>query len=288
MIQSMTAFARAQIQGNYGSILCECRSINHRYLELSLRLPDVFHELEGRMRERVRQHIQRGKVECLVRYQPANAADTDMTVNHDLLKKLLHTHESIAALLKNPAPINPTHLLQWPGVLQMPEADISSIQEQVLAVLETTLLDLVQARYREGKTLQQLLLQRLDAMVLELEKVRVRLPDILRGQRERLLTRFTEANVSCDSLRLEQELVLYAQKIDISEELDRIETHIAEVRRILAKGEAMGRRLDFLMQELNREANTLGSKSVDSETTKASVELKVLIEQMREQVQNIE
>ncbi len=288
MIQSMTAFARTQDQGDWGSVVCELRSINHRYLELSLRLPDILQKLEPAIRERVRDTIKRGKVECFLRFQPSEIAKDEMAINAHLVKQLCEINESVAQFLKNPAQINPMDILKWPGVLQIPEINIELIQHQIMAAFEKTLEDLMLAREREGVQLQQLFHVRLESMTEELQKVRLRLPVILIAQREKLQNRFAEAKLQFDPPRLEQELILIAQKIDVAEELDRLDAHILEVRRSLEQGVAMGRRLDFLMQELNREANTLGSKSVDIDTTRVSVELKVLIEQMREQVQNIE
>jgi uncharacterized protein (TIGR00255 family) len=288
MIQSMTAFARVQNQNAAGNIVCELRSINHRYLEFSLRLPEVLHELEVLMRERIRHHIKRGKIECYFRYQPSEASGVHITVNTIMVKKLCAANDVVTRLFANTAAVNTMEVLRWPGVLEMPEIDLKSVQEEVLKLLEKGLHDLVAAREREGEQLKQLFLQRLETMKNEVDKVRVRMPTILESQRTRLLNRFKEANVQLDSGRLEQELVLFAQKIDVSEELERLDTHIKEVQRVLQQGDAMGRRLDFLMQELNREANTLGSKSVDADTTRSSVELKVLIEQIREQVQNVE
>jgi len=288
MIQSMTAFARAQNQGDWGSLICEVRSINHRYLELSIRLPERLHVLEVTIREKVRTHITRGKIECLLRYQPNEAMSAELTLNMPMVAALCKANEAIVGLLKSPAAINTMDILQWPGILKMAEMDVENIQHEVIALLEKTIQDLVEARHREGEELTQLFLQRLDSMKNELTNVRERMPTILQAQREKLLSRFREAKLQLDAERLEQELVMFAQKIDITEELERLDTHINEVRRVLKQGGAAGRRLDFLMQELNREANTLGAKSVDSDTTRASVELKVLIEQMREQVQNIE
>lgn len=288
MIQSMTAFARVQSQSNAGQLICELRSINHRYLEFTLRLPDVLHELEVHMRERIRHHIKRGKIECYLRYQPSEVSGVQININTVLAKKLCEANETIANMLKNPAPINSMDVLRWPGILEMAEVDLETVQKEVMTLLESGLHDLVEARNREGEQLKKLFLQRLDVMQTELDKVRKRLPTILESQRERLMARFSEANLQLDTGRLEQEIILFAQKIDVAEEIERLETHIAEVRRVLKQGGAMGRRLDFLMQELNREANTLGAKSVDADTTRSSVELKVLIEQIREQVQNVE
>jgi uncharacterized protein (TIGR00255 family) len=288
MIQSMTAFARVQNQSSSGNFVCELRSINHRYLEFTLRLPEVLHELEVLVRERIRHHIKRGKVECYLRYQPSEGASVHINVNAAIAKKLCEANEVISRLLKNPAPVSTMDILHWPGILEMAEVDLESIQDDVMQLLEKGLAELVAARNREGEELKILFIQRLDAMKIEIDKVRSRLPSIQEAQRQRLITRFSEANVQLEAGRLEQELVLFAQKIDVAEELERLDTHCNEVKRVLKHGGAMGRRLDFLMQELNREANTLGAKSVDAETTRSSVELKVLIEQIREQVQNVE
>jgi uncharacterized protein (TIGR00255 family) len=288
MIQSMTAFARAEVRGNSGNIVCEFRSINHRYLEVGLRLPEALHSLEAPIRERIRQHITRGKVECLLRYQVSETVNSELVVNTQVADAVCAASERIAERLKNAVPINPFDVLRWPGVLQTQELDVTALQQDVLSVVDETLKNLVIARQREGEQLAELFFQRLETMKKELAVVRERLPIILSSQRERLVTRFNEAKVQVDAGRLEQELVLFAQKIDVTEEVDRLHTHVTEVMRNLKQGGVVGRRLDFLMQELNREANTLGSKSVDAETTRVSIELKVLIEQMREQVQNVE
>lgn len=288
MIQSMTAFARAQSQGLWGSAVCELRSINHRYLELVVRLPDTLHELEAPIRECMRRYVKRGKVEFHLRYQPGDVAGSAITINTHLAEELCKANEKISTILKNPAPIQAMDILKWPGILQIAELDLENIQDEVLKILEKGLAALVESRAREGADLKELFLQRLEAMKEELAKVRHRLPAILKEQRERLMQRFKDAKVELDENRLEQEMVFLAQRIDVTEEMDRLDAHISEVRRVLKAGGMVGRRLDFLMQELNREANTLGAKSIDTETTRASVELKVLIEQMREQVQNIE
>lgn len=288
MIQSMTAFARAQGQGKWGSAVCEIRSINHRYLELAVRLPDTLHELEALMRERVRHYIRRGKIECHIRFQPGDVSGAEITINHHLAQELCKANDVISTMLTHAAPVNPMDVLRWPGILQIAEVELETIQDELLKLLEKALQDLVEARMREGEELKQLFLQRLESMKSELAKVRHRLPEIYTQQRARLISRFSDAKVELESGRFEQEMVLFAQKIDVAEELERLDAHISEVRRILKQGGVAGRRLDFLMQELNREANTLGSKSIDVDTTRASVELKVLIEQIREQVQNVE
>ena len=289
MIQSMTAFSRAQEQGSWGSGVCELRSINHRYLEISVRMPDQFHGMEAQIRERIRHYIKRGKIECYLRYQPGDVAGSAILVNAHLAQELCKATDVVGKMLTQAAPVNAMDILRWPGILQIAEADFDVIQSKILALLEKALQELVDARLREGNELKQLFLQRLETMKAELAKVRQRLPDIYTEQRSRLITRFSDAKLELDSNRFEQEMVFFAQKIDVAEEIERLDTHISEVRRILKQGgSTIGRRLDFLMQELNREANTLGAKSVDVNTTRASVELKVLIEQIREQVQNVE
>lgn len=288
MIQSMTAFARSQDQGVWGSAVCELRSINHRYLELSVRMPETLQALEAQMRERIRHHIRRGKIECTIRFQPSDITGAEITINHHLAQELCKATDVIAKMLNHAAPVNPMDVLRWPQILQIAEIDVEVIQDEIIKLLDKGLQDLVDARIREGTELKQLFLQRLEAMKAELAKVRHRLPEIYNQQRSRLVARFNDAKVELDSGRFEQEVVLFAQKMDVTEELERLDAHISEVRRILKHGGVAGRRLDFLMQELNREANTLGAKSVDVDTTRASVELKVLIEQIREQVQNVE
>jgi uncharacterized protein (TIGR00255 family) len=290
MIYSMTAFAREQNQGDWGSLTCEMRSINHRYLEISLHLPELLRTLEMPIRERIRKKIHRGKIECHLRLHASHEQidGAIFAVNKELAYELCRASESIATMLQHPAPVQPTDILRFPGVLESKDADLGSIQAEVFLLLDKTLEDLAAARGREGEELKHLFLQRLDAMQQQMAKVRAQLPKVMVEQQERLLRRFTEAKVELEPTRLAQEMVVFAQKIDVAEEIERTETHIAEIRRILKHGGLAGRRLDFLMQELNREANTLGSKSVDSVITHAAVEMKVLIEQVREQVQNIE
>ncbi len=289
MIYSMTAYARAEQLGEWGSLICEMRSINHRYLEVGLHMPEVLRALEMPVRETIRQLVKRGKLDCSFRYQlnPA-AGSTLLNINAELLQALCKASEEAAQFLKNPAPVHIPDILRFPGVLEAKEIDLSQLQGEVISLLKKTVADLLSARAREGEELKQLFIQRLDLMQAELAKVRVKLPSIMLEQREKLLKRFADAGIDLDPSRLEQEMVMYAQKIDVAEELDRTDTHIHEVRRVLKEGGQVGRRLDFLLQELNREANTLGSKSTDPVLTHAAVELKVLIEQIREQVQNIE
>lgn len=287
-ISSMTGFARAQGQGNWGSVICELRSINHRYLELSVHLPDTLRPIENALREQIRAHIKRGKVECYIRYQHHDAKNTEMNVNLDLAKQLCKLNDTIAESLNNKAITNTMDIVRWPGVLQIEELDLEHIQDELIKVMEKALADLLAARAREGSELKKIFVDRLSAMEEELVKVKSHLPEIMGLQREKLSNRFLDAKLELDANRLEQEMVMIAQRIDVAEEIERLTTHITETHRVLKQGGAVGRRLDFLMQELHREANTLGAKSVNIETSRVSVELKVLIEQMREQVQNIE
>jgi uncharacterized protein (TIGR00255 family) len=284
----MTAFARKEKQGEWGSLQLELRSVNHRYLELSPRLPEELRQLEPKIRERVNQQLGRGKVDCNVRYQPPQTVAGELAVNTELVKQLAHASREVDGIIYNPAPVNSLDVLRWPGVLESPGIDEQQLHAELLSLLDQALQELDDNRRREGEKLKAIILLRCDAIEEVVRTVRERLPEILAGLRRRLQERLAELKQELDQERLEQEMVMLAQKLDVDEEMDRLATHIEEVRRVLQSDEPVGRRLDFLMQELNREANTLGSKSADSETTKASVELKVLIEQMREQIQNIE
>ncbi|MFT5722242.1 MAG: hypothetical protein ACI9W6_002568 [Motiliproteus sp.] len=288
MTRSMTAFARQQQQQTDGTLVWELRSVNHRYLEPQLRLPDSFRELESPLRERLRKTLQRGKVECSLRFHPTEQGDSPLSVNLPLATQVRDAAQQITDLLVNPAPIDALELLRWPGVLQQQQLDMKALHGSALTLFDVAIQELIDNRRREGAELALLINQRLDAIATVVIQVRTRLPEILAKQRRNILQRLEEARVELDPNRLEQEMVLLAQKADVDEELDRLDTHLTEVRRVLTQDDASGRRLDFLMQELNREANTLSSKSIVAETTQCAVDLKVLIEQMREQIQNIE
>ncbi|HSW70961.1 MAG TPA: YicC/YloC family endoribonuclease [Gammaproteobacteria bacterium] len=288
MIQSMTAFARAQSHGEWGSAVCEMRSVNHRYLEFRIHLPEALSGLEQAMQEVLREQLKRGKVECYFRFQPGATTEASLQVNPALIKRLVELNRELVSSLPGPLTINSMDILQWPGVMQSSEINLESIYPEFMKLLKLALQDLLTMRQREGEELKVIFLHRLDELQKELGKAKERLPFIVKFQRERLLKHFHDAGLEMDKQRLEQEMVMFSQKIDVTEEIERIETHVAEVRRILKEGGLIGRRLDFLMQELNREANTLGAKSVDVDTTRASLEMKVLIEQLREQMQNIE
>lgn len=284
---SMTAFARVERQLPEATLIWELKSVNHRYLEVSTRLPEAFRDLDIALRERCRALLSRGKVECTLRYQMA-APSGALSLNEALVRELAVATRRVSDLVQHPAPVDVIDILRFPGVLQGAEGDLSGLKKDVLSLLEDALQALIENRCREGQALRTLVQERLDGILVQVDRTRAALPLILDGLRDRLRRRVEEVIASPDPQRLEQEIVLLAQRMDVAEELDRLVAHVDEVRRTLSEGGHCGRRLDFLMQELNREANTLGSKSVDTGTTQTSVELKVLIEQMREQIQNIE
>jgi uncharacterized protein (TIGR00255 family) len=289
MIRSMTAFARQSSQHDWGTLVWEIRSVNHRYLEPNFKLPDASRPIENKLREKLRNQINRGKVECSLRLQmQSSGQQSQLTINKELLHQLIATGEAVQGQLQQASTLNPLELLQWPGVLTETSADSEVIGEQSLAFFQVALEQLIETREREGAALKVFIEQRLDTISDITAAVKQQLPTILQAQRQKLHDRLAELKTELNPDRLEQEMVILAQKADVDEELDRLQAHVTEVRRVLNKGGACGRRLDFLMQELNREANTLSSKSIVTDTTQASVELKVLIEQMREQIQNIE
>jgi uncharacterized protein (TIGR00255 family) len=287
MIHSMTAFARAEQASANGTLSWELRSVNHRYLEPHLRLPESFRDLEGAVREALRNGLSRGKVECTLRFSDDNAGKA-LQVDLERAAQLVAAAESVAGLIKQPAALNPLEVLGWPGVLVADAADPQALNQSALSLFTEALNELKNGREREGSELAKLLNERLDSILEQVVALRELVPQMLAGQRQKILDRCAEMQAELDPQRLEQELVILAQKSDVAEELDRLSTHVSEVRRVLKTGGQAGRRLDFLMQELNREANTLGSKAFDTRSTQAAVNLKVLIEQMREQVQNIE
>ncbi|MDH1263920.1 MULTISPECIES: YicC/YloC family endoribonuclease [unclassified Pseudomonas] len=287
MIHSMTAFARTEQAVAIGTLSWELRSVNHRYLEPHLRLPESFRDLEGAVREALRQGLSRGKVECTLRIVE-DSAGKPLQVDLARAAQLVAAAESVAGLIKQPAALNPLEVLGWPGVLVADATDPQALNKAALALFNQALAELKNGRQREGAELAKILNERLDSILEEVSTLRELVPHMLAGQRQKILDRCAEMQAELDPQRLEQELVVLAQKSDVAEELDRLNTHVSEVRRVLKAGGAAGRRLDFLMQELNREANTLGSKAFDTRSTNAAVNLKVLIEQMREQVQNIE
>ncbi|WGL98451.1 YicC family protein [Arsenophonus sp. aPb] len=287
MIHSMTAFARRDIKSEWGNAAWELRSVNQRYLETYIRLPEQFRSLEPVIRERLRARLTRGKVECSLRFELSSHQQSELVLNEELANQLIRTANWVKKS-SGEGEINPLEILRWPGVMSAQEQNLDVICTHLLKELELALDDLILNREREGKMLKIMIEQRLDAVCLQIQDVRRQMPEILKWQRERLQTKLEEAEMQIDNNRLEQELIMLAQRIDVAEELDRLDAHVKETRNILKKQEAVGRRLDFMMQEFNREANTLASKSINSQVTNSAVELKVLIEQMREQIQNIE
>lgn len=289
MIRSMTGFARRERQGPWGTLTCELRSVNHRYLELSLRLPEDLRGLEGDARQVLSGTLRRGKVDAGVYLRGGPATATAIELNLPVIEQLLARVTELRALAGTvTAPVNPLDLLRWPGAIREAERDITPVAAAAMELLQETVSDLNDARAREGARIREMLAQRCDALREQVVSLRARLPEVASRIRARVAERIAQLGATVDPERLEQEIVLLAYKMDVEEELDRLGSHVIEVRRVLDADEPAGRRLDFLMQELNREANTLGSKSADTETTKAAVDLKVLIEQMREQIQNIE
>lgn len=288
MIRSMTAFARTECQSEWGLIAWELRSVNHRYLDLVIRLPDTLRASESLIRERVGSRLSRGKVECSLKFQAGEVEFTDISLNRHLAERLLAVAAELERLMGPGTGLRPIDVLRWPGVVSEPEPDLEPLKAQILACLDEALQELLATREREGARIVEMIQQRCDAIAGQIRQVRIRRPEVLTRLREKLLSRLADLPLEPDTGRLEQEMVIIAQRLDVEEELDRLDAHVDEVREVVKRGEPVGRRLDFLMQELNREANTLASKSSDTETTLAAVEIKVLIEQMREQAQNIE
>ena len=287
MISSMTAFARQHHTYPWGSLTWEVRSVNHRYLEPSLRLPENLRELEGPGREQIRGQLQRGKVDATLTLH-TQSSDQSLSINESQLQQLLSVAHKIEERLNNPARMSAMEVLAWPGVLDEADLDMEQVKQAALTLLQQSLVALKQTRQREGEQMQNFMQQRLQQMSEHVALIEQRMPKVGQLQRERLQTKLDELKAEPDPERFEQELVYWAQKTDTAEELSRLGVHIQEVQRILNKGGTVGRRLDFLMQELNRETNTIAAKSIDAEVTQTAVEMKVLIEQMREQVQNIE
>jgi len=289
MIASMTGFARRETTGAWGTLVCELRSVNHRFLEAGFRLPDELRAAEGELRSRLMRQLRRGKVDCTITWRRPQGSTGALEVDAQALERVLAAVHIVARSLREPgAAVSALEVLRWPGVLR----EDGATGEQLLAaageVFAATLGELVAAREREGARLRELLEQRCAGLEALVAAVRARLPEMRARARTRLNERIAELTASIDPERLEQELALLLQRLDVDEELERLTGHIVEVRRVIGGGEPAGRRLDFLMQELNREANTLSSKSQDLETTRSAVDMKVLIEQMREQVQNAE
>ena len=288
MISSMTAFARRELRGDFGLVMCEIRSVNHRYLEPTFRLSDLVRELEMPLREKLRQQLSRGKIDVWLKHETIDNDIAEIRINHALATRLVAAASEIDKMTRHAAPLNAADILRIPGVVCPAQPNQQMVTQVALTLFNDTLMDFIAMRQREGAAINTMISQRLNAIAIECEKVRIRMPIIMTHYRQRLLSRLQEVKAELNPERVEQEVVLFAHKIDVAEELDRLNAHIVEIQRVLSQENAVGRKLDFLMQELNREANTLGSKSVSADSSLSSVELKVLIEQMREQIQNIE
>ncbi len=288
MTRSMTAFARKSDEQEWGTLVWEIRSVNHRYLDVTVRLPEDLRSIEMQVREQVAERIKRGKLECTLRFTPSMAHVSEIVINEKFAKAVVAACKKVDAQSHQPNEINPMEVLRWPGVVEERKPDMQPVIAAALKLLEQTVAELVDSREREGQRLQEIILQRNQGVQNIVRDLQTRVPELISAYREKLMNRIEELKATPDMDRFEQELAYIAQKMDVDEELDRLQCHVNEVTQIFDRDEPVGRRLDFLMQEFNREANTLGSKSIDISTTQASVELKVLIEQMREQVQNIE
>jgi len=288
MLHSMTGFARESVDTALGTLTWEIRAVNHRYLDVQFKLPEDLRPKEQAFRQQASASLGRGKVECGLYFRRAVDQQTEMQVDTDLVELLGNRISELSAKLPATAAINPIEILRWPGVMKQPEIDAEPLFVEAATLLDTALLALNVMRQSEGRRVEEMLESRCAEIEVIAKTVRKRMPEVLEASRAKQKERIEKLDVEADPARLEVELALIAQKIDVDEELDRLESHLVEIRDAMAGEKAVGRRLDFLMQELNREANTLGSKSADTETTKAAVDLKVLIEQMREQVQNVE
>jgi len=286
MTQSMTAYAQAAVSTELGELSCELRSVNHRFLDVAPRMPDDLRAHEGALREAIAAKLARGRIDVFIRLKESE--NSSLEPNLDAADNLQALLDEMRQRLPEMQMIRAIDALKWPGILQAKKADPNVMKGHLLGVLDQALDGMRKARAKEGEKMAELILSRLVSMSDVIKEVDVFLPDIVASYKTRLDEKLADIKDQLDPARLEQELVIFLQKTDVAEELDRLNVHIEEVAAVLSKSEPAGRRLDFLMQELNREANTLGSKSQDPRLTKASVDLKVLIEQMREQVQNIE
>jgi len=287
-VHSMTAFSRREASHSWGSLSCEIRSVNHRYLEPSLRLPDALRSCEPVLREKIRKGLARGKVDCTLQLNLQASQGNAVQLDEQMIDQYLATINQINERTGNPVPVNGLELLFKPGVMRQQHFDNELLAQAASTLFDEVLTDHIAHREREGRALSLLIQERLDKITAIVLQLRPMIPDLVQQQKEKLHARLAEIKAQLDENRIEQEIVLLAQRIDVDEELDRLNTHINEVKRALKDGGGIGRRLDFLMQELNREANTLSSKSIASDTTLLAVDMKVLIEQMREQIQNIE
>ena len=288
MLHSMTGFARESAESAIGTLTWEIRAVNHRYLDVQFKLPEDLRPKEQVFRQQAGSTLGRGKVECALYFRRAPGAGSDLQIDTQLVELIGHRISDLTAKLPNVAAVSPIEILRWPGVVQQPELDVEPLFVEASALLEKTLAEIGEMRASEGARIFDMLESRCAEIATIAASVRARMPDVLAAARAKQQERIAALDVEADPARLEVELALLATKLDVDEELDRLESHLVEIRGALQSGKPVGRRLDFLMQELNREANTLASKSADTETTRAAVDLKVLVEQMREQIQNVE
>lgn len=288
MLKSMTAFARQQFAAEWGNVTWEIKSVNQRFLEPNFRMPESFRHLEFELRNVLRKRLNRGKLDCTLRIEMNPKHAGRMKLDQEMAQQLLTAHEELQVLAQDNQSADLVQLMRWPGLLQQDESDTDTMEKDVKQAFSQAVDQLIEVRQREGEALSEIIEQRLTGISAEVEKVSKHMPQVIQWQRDRIQNRFEEAKVELEAERLEQEMVFLAQKVDVAEEIDRLNTHVTECLRLLKDKGPVGRRLDFLMQEFNREANTLGSKSINADITNSAVEVKVLIEQMREQVQNIE
>jgi uncharacterized protein (TIGR00255 family) len=288
MLTSMTGFARQAAECPLGTLTWELRAVNHRYLDVQFRLPEELRANEIELRQQVASQLKRGKIECSLHFRRVISESAELKLNHELVGQINAKLKELSKLLDDTDEVDPIAVLRWPGVVTEPDVDTTPLYEEASRLLGQTLAALGAMRASEGERIAEMIEARCREILRISSSIRNRMPDVLAAVRARQQERIDKLDIEADPARLEMELALIAQKLDVDEELDRLDSHVSEIRDVMASNEPVGRRLDFLMQELNREANTLGSKSADTDTTKASVELKVLIEQMREQIQNVE
>ena len=288
MLHSMTGFARESVESDIGTLAWEIRAVNHRYLDVQFKLPEDLRPNEPTFRQQASKVLGRGKIDCALYFRRAFDQQSEMQIDSDLVALLGARLAELSTKLPNAAAVNPVEILRWPGVVQQSEIDAEPLFNAATQLLSTTLDSIAAMRASEGQRIGEMLESRCADIDAIIGAVRKRMPDVLEASRAKQKERLEKLDVEADAARLEVELALIAQKLDVDEELDRLESHLVEIHNALQDKKPVGRRLDFLMQELNREANTLGAKSADAETTKAAVDLKVLIEQMREQIQNVE
>jgi len=288
MLHSMTGFARHTAESALGVLTCEIRSVNHRYFDVQFRLPEELRPREAELRQLIAGAVRRGKIDCTLHYRRTKGKHAELSLNQALVDQIVKRASEIAAQLPGAGNLNALDVLRWPGVIEEAEIDTDPLFGEAAAAIDAALDELSAMRRSEGRRIAEMIDVRCRDALAIAASVRQRMPEVLAAARAKQKERLDKLDITADPARLETELALIAQKLDVDEELDRLVSHVSEIQSAISSDEAVGRRLDFLMQELNREANTLGSKSADTATTRSAVELKVLIEQMREQIQNVE